>query len=183
MSGNNVRQQVQFFAVGQGYSVGDAEIQGLDVSLMYAPNSIPGLTLQFSANWAESEFTDLDPALDAVLSTNEGDDLPLVPEKTYAFLANYERELGSNWTGYASVSYSFIGAQAGLFATTAVGDDRKLMRARFGASNDSFGVYLFGNNLLGEDGAIYSQNPVGGLFAVTQDYPRQIGLELTYDLN
>ena len=85
--------------------------------------------------------------------------------------------------GHASTSFSFIGKQAGLFATTAVGDDRQLLRARFGASNESFGVYLFGNNLLGEDGAIYSQNPVGGLFALTQDYPRQVGIELTYDLN
>ena len=64
-----------------------------------------------------------------------------------------------------------------------MGDDRELLRVRAGASNDSFGVYLFGDNLLGEDGAIYSQNTVGDLFALTQDYPRQIGIELTYDLN
>ena len=183
MDWQDVRQQVQFFAVGQGYSVGDAEIKGIDLSLTYAPRDIAGLTLQFSANWADSEFTKLDPALDAVLLTNEGDELPLVPEKTLALLASYNWTLGGNWEGHASTSFSFIGKQAGLFATTAVGDDRQLLRARFGASNESFGVYLFGNNLLGEDGAIYSQNPVGGLFALTQDYPRQVGIELTYDLN
>ena len=183
MDWQDVRQQVQFFAVGQGYSVGDAEVIGLDVSLMYAPESLPGLTLQLSANWADSEFTKLDPALDAVLLTNEGDELPLVPEKTLALLADYQWDFGGNWKGHASANFSFIGEQAGLFATTASGDDRELLRVRLGASNDTFGVYLFGNNLLGEDGAIYSQNPVGGLFALTQDYPRQIGVELTYDLN
>tara|TARA_B110000238_G_scaffold154004_1_gene166379 strand:- start:655 stop:2346 length:1692 start_codon:yes stop_codon:yes gene_type:complete len=183
MDWQDVRQQVQFFAVGQGYSVGDAEIKGLDISLMYAPQSVPGLTLQLSGNWASSEFTKLDPALDAVLLTNEGDDLPLVPDQTFAFLANYDWNLRDNWDGQASVSFSHIGKQAGLFATTAVGDDRDLLRIRLGARNDSFGIYLFGNNLLSEDGAIYSQNPVGGLFALTQDYPRHVGIELTYDLN
>lgn len=183
MDWQDVRQQVQFFAVGQGYSVGDAEVKGIDLSLMYAPKSVPGLTLQLSANWADSEFTKLNPSLDAVLLTNEGDELPLVPEKTFAFLANYQWSLGGNWQGHASTSFSFIGEQAGLFATTARGNDRELLRMRVGAANDSFGVYLFGNNLLGEDGAIYSQNPVGGLFALTQDYPRQVGIELTYDLN
>ncbi len=163
--------------------MGDAEIKGLDISLMYAPQSVPGLTLQLSGNWASSEFTKLDPALDAVLLTNEGDDLPLVPDQTFAFLANYDWNLRDNWDGQASVSFSHIGKQAGLFATTAVGDDRDLLRIRLGARNDSFGIYLFGNNLLSEDGAIYSQNPVGGLFALTQDYPRHVGIELTYDLN
>lgn len=183
MDWQDVRQQVQFFAVGQGYSVGDAEVKGLDLSVTYAPRSIAGLTMQFNANWADSEFTKLDPALDAVLLTDEGDELPLVPERTYSLLVDYNWPLAGNWEGHASTSYSFIGEQAGLFATTASGDDRQLLRVRVGASNDRYGAYLFGNNLLGEDGAIYSQNPVGGLFALTQDYPRQIGIELTYDLN
>ena len=171
MDWQDVRQQVQFFAVGQGYSVGDAEVKGLDLSVTYAPRSIAGLTMQFNANWADSEFTKLDPALDAVLLKDEGDELPLVPERTYSLLVDYNWPLAGNWEGHASTSYSFIGEQAGLFATTASGDDRQLLRVRVGASNDRYGAYLFGNNLLGEDGAIYSQNPVGGLFALTQDYP------------
>ena len=54
------------------------------------------------------------------------------------------------------------------------------MRARFGFSNERFGIHLFGNNLLGEDGAIYA-NSGRGPTIYTQDHPRQIGVELSLD--
>ena len=41
-------------------------------------------------------------------------------------------------------------------------------------------VWLFGSNLLEENGAIYVQNPAQGLAFSTQDYPRQIGVEASY---
>ena len=43
-------------------------------------------------------------------------------------------------------------------------------------------MFLFGNNLLNENGAIFSSNPGVGIPYFTQDYPRQVGLELTYNL-
>ncbi len=43
-----------------------------------------------------------------------------------------------------------------------------------------FCVFLFGRNLPSEDGAIYSQPPAGGVTAFTQDYSRQVGVELNY---
>ena len=85
--------------------------------------------------------------------------------------------------GHVSLGYSHIAAQYGQFGTTAKGDDRDLLRGRIGATFKDFGVYVFGDNLLDENGAIYSQSPVGGLTTYTQDYPRQVGIEVTYDFN
>lgn len=139
------------------------------------------LTLQVTANFNQSEFVDLDPTLDATVVADEGDELPFVPDMTLSATASYSWSLTGSWLGHASLTYSRIGSQLGQFGTDAEGDDRDLLRARIGASIGNFGVYLFGKNLLDESDAIYSQTPAMGFVTFTQDYPRQIGVEVGYD--
>ena len=119
--------------------------------------------------------------LDAIVVAEEGDELPFVADKTLSATASYSWNLAGNWTGHASLSYSHIGSQLGQFGTDAEGDNRDLLRVRVGASIGNFGIYAFGKNLLEESGAICSQTPVSGFVTYTQDYPRQIGVELSYD--
>ena len=181
MDWQDIHQVAFFLGVGQSYQFGDAELMGLDIGLIYSPASIEGLTVQVTANFNRNEFVELDPVLDAIVIAEEGDELPFVPDKTLSATASYSWSLSGNWTGHASLSYSHIGSQLGQFGTDAEGDNRDLLRVRVGASIGNFGIYAFGKNLLKESGAIYSQTPVSGFVTYTQDYPRQIGVELSYD--
>jgi len=175
------RQPVPFFGLFQSYQIGDAVIPGIDVGLIYTPASISGLTLRANGNWNDAHFTAIDPAISAAAGAEEGDRLPLVPEWTAAIAASYAWPVAGNWMGLASLGYSHLEPQLGIFGGGAEGDSRDLLRARLGFNNGSFGFYLFGNNLLNETGAIYAQRPPDGIDVLTQDYPRQVGLEITYD--
>jgi iron complex outermembrane recepter protein len=177
---SNVHEKIQFSGIYQDYQVGDAEIYGLDLSLVMTPAIVEGLTVQATANINSSEFTHLNPAIAATTGMQEGDHLPLVPESTLSLAGNYSRSLGGGWLGQASVGYSHIAKQYGGFGTTEAGDSRDLLRMRVGADSEHFGVWLFGSNLLEENGAIYVQNPQRGLSFSTQDYPRQVGMEVSY---
>lgn len=165
----------------QTYKIGDSEIYGLDFGLTYNPITIDGLSFQMSANWNSAEITDLRPEYaGAGIDINEGDRLPFVPEWTLSASSSYSWELRSGWLGQFFMSYSHIEPQYGQIGTPAKGESRDLLRARFGLEKDSFGAYLFGNNLLGEDGIIYSQEPAGGVSVYSQDYPQSIGIEVQY---
>ena len=132
-----------------------------------------------TGNWNTAEWTDIDPSLAATTGVEEGDRLPFVPDDwTLALSGDYSWNVGGAWMGRIFAGYSHIEPQLGQFGTDAQGDSRDLLRARVGIENDRFGIFLFGKNLLDEDGAIYSQTPVGGLQTFTQDYPRQVGIEL-----
>ena len=177
---SDVREAVPFNGLYQDYQVGDAEIYGLDLSMVLAPQSLQGLTVQATFNVNSSEFKNLDPAIETASGMQEGDRLPLVPESTLSLAGNYSWSIGGGWLGEASVGYSHIAKQYGQFGTTEAGDERDLLRMRVGADNEHFGLWLFGSNLLEENGAIYVQNPASGLAFSTQDYPRQIGVEASY---
>lgn len=177
---SDVREAVQYSGLYQDYQVGDAEIYGLDLSIVMVPAWLKGFTLLASANVNSAEYTHLKPAIEAVSGMQEGDRLPLVPEWTMNLTGNYSWSLGGGWLGQAAVGYSHIAKQYGQFGTTEAGDSRDLLRVRVGADNEHVGLWLFGSNLLAESGAIYVQNPASGLSFSTQDYPRQIGVEASY---
>lgn len=177
---SDVREAVPFDGLYQDYQVGDAQIYGLDLNLVFAPASVEGLTVQATANVNSAEFNALNPAIAAATGVEEGDRLPLVPESTVSLTGNYSWTLGRGWLGQASAGYSHIAKQYGQFGTLQSGDSRDLLRTRIGAENETFGLWLFGSNLLEEHGAIYVQQPASGLAFSTQDYPRQIGVEASY---
>ena len=126
----------------------------------------------------ESEWTDFTPAIEASNPVSDGDRLPFVPDWTVALSVDYSWELRSGWQGLVNVAYNHLEPQLGQFASNSEGDPRDLVRLRVGFENERYGIYFFGKNLLGEDGAIYSQTPSGGLSVFTQDYPRQAGVEV-----
>lgn len=174
------RQSVSYSGIGAAYQVGDAAVPGIDIGLSYTPGSARGLTVQANANWNDAHFTRLDPAISAATGVEAGDRLPAVPEWTASFMARYQWSLPSGWMGTASVGYSHLDAQPGQFGSSAVGDSRDLLRAHLGCSKGSFGINLFAKNLMNEAGAISVETPVDGLPISTRDYPRQVGLEISY---
>jgi len=178
----DIRQGVPFLGLYQDYQIGDAAIPGVDLQLVYTPAAMSGLSLTANANWNDAHFDAIDPLLAGASGASEGDRLPFVPEWTSSLTAAYGWTVSQAWMGQLSVGYTHLEPQKGQFGSDSVGDSRDLMRARFGFHNGSWGFFVFGNNLLNESGAIYAQTPVGGTHVFTRDYPRQIGLEVTFDL-
>jgi len=176
----DTRQAVPVFGLFLDYQIGDSELYGVDLALDYRPASVSGLSFQFSTNWNQSEFTNINPTFAAAAGARNGDRLPFVPAWTGTLSASYAWALGDTWAGQAFLGLSHIDDQLGQFGPGASADSRDLLRARFGFSNERFGIHLFGNNLLGEDGAIYA-NSGRGPTIYTQDHPRQIGVELSLD--
>ncbi len=176
----DVRQVVQYRGLFQDYQVGDAEVYGVDFDLAWSPPTISGLSLRASVNWNQAEFASLDEDIARASGMRAGDRIPLVPEWTLSLIGNYYWPVTGAWLGQVNVGYSHVDEQFGQFGTLEAGDSRDLLRARVGVDNERVGVWLFGSNLLGEDGAIYVQNPAQGLSFFTQDYPRQLGIEVTY---
>lgn len=175
------------------YNIGDSDIYGVDFSLMYRPESVEGLDFSLTANWLSAEFTNVNTYIAATLTppftpqsvgAKEGEALPFVPEWTATLAANYTWTIGNGWEGLANVSWNHLDGQYGQFgANTTRGDSRDLLRARFGIAKDAWGIFLFGRNLLDADGTIFNQAPTGGVPVFTRDYPRQIGVEVTFNYN
>ena len=181
MDWQDYRQNVTYLEFPLVYTFGDAEIYGVDLSVNYAPASIDGLNFTLAANVADGELTSVDPALEAATGIEEGSDLPGQPDWTLALSTNYSWSMGDNWQGIANLTYSYIGEQivAGE-ADPIPGDARNLLRGRVGGYYKDFGVFLFGNNLLDEDGFV-RRSSVGTEVTGIVDRPRQIGIEFTYD--
>ena len=99
---SDVREAVPFNGLYQDYQVGDAEIYGLDLSMVLAPDSLEGLTVQATFNVNSSEFKNLDPAIETASGMQEGDRLPLVPESTLSLAGNYSWSIGGGWLGAGS---------------------------------------------------------------------------------
>ena len=117
------------------------------------------------------------------LGPRDGETLPFVPDFSGTLSVNYDWEFDNGWNGLLNVAHNHLAGQWGQFGGGAIqGGARNLLRARVGMYNDTWGVFLFGRNLLDEDAIIYNQAPTGGLPVFTQDYPRQVGIEFTYDL-
>ena len=186
-------QQLPIGGLYQTYNVGDSEIRGIDLAVMLQPESIPGLNLSLTANWINAEFTNVTTLISATLTppfapesvgAEEGEFLPFVPKWSATLSANYAWTFGRGWNGSASLTLTHLDGQFGQFgANTERGDPRDLLRARVGVEKNNFGAFLFARNLLDEDGTIFAQAPTGGVPVFTRDYPRQVGIELTYNLN
>ncbi len=185
-------QQIAIGGLFQTYAVGDADINGFDLSLVYRPASIEGLELSLIGNWNDAEFTSVDtivaatllpPFIPESLGPIDGESLPFVPGFSGTFSVSYGWSFAGNWNGMVNVTHNHLSGQWGQFGGGSTkGGSRDLLRARAGVHNDNFGVFLFARNLLDEDATVYNQSPTGGLPVFTQDHPRQIGIELTYDL-
>lgn len=186
-------QQLPVGGLYQTYNVGDSEITGIDLSLVYRPANISGLELSLTANWLDAEFVDVASIVSASLvppftpvavGAREGEALPFVPEWTSTLAINYGWSFTGDWQGMLNLSWNHLDGQFGQFgANTDRGDARDLVRARVGVDNGTFGAYLFGRNLTDEDGTVFNQAPTGGVPVFTRDYPRQLGVELSYRFN
>lgn len=160
-------------------SLGDSKINGLDFGLTYAPKN-SGFSFQFIANVNDAKFNGIKEEFTNYLPFEDGDRLPLTPNFNIAFNTAYTADIGSKgWKFAGSAAISHMGNQISIDQDRTQGDEQTMARMRLGVRNKNYEISLFGNNLLGESGALLSSNIGGGSIIANQAFPRQLGVELS----
>ncbi len=160
-------------------NAGDVEGKGFEWVIGWRP--VPGLSLESSGNINSTEFARIvDPnAFRATPNIAEGKQLATVPDFTANLSASYLTDSGIAGSDlFLNATYSYVAEQGDTGDPLGrLGDEHHLLRARAGLQFDKFGLFVFGENLLGDNDPIQ----VSGS-GITRYYPRVVGLELTFDL-
>jgi outer membrane receptor protein involved in Fe transport len=157
---------------------GEVEGKGIDWTINWQP--IPGLTLQNTGNYNSTQFTSIRNAELFAQAPNiqVGRQLVNTPEFTSNTAVTYVGPSGFRDSDIlVNATYSYISEQGDFTDPLGRrGDDHHLLRARAGLQFDNFGVYVFGENLLGDN------DPILVAFSgISRYYPRVVGLELSFD--
>lgn len=172
----DIQQQFATAAVISLANSGDAEIEGVDVAVLWR-TPVEGLSLQAVANVNNAEFTRVVPALAAALpAIRVGKTLPNVPSSNYTLSASYARPLeslnGVTVTAYAG--YAFRGSQIDA-ASGLVSGELEDLTLRIGLEGQSWKLNAFALNGLNEDSpAVLTGTALQIL------YPRRIGVQLGF---
>ena len=135
-------------------NVDGATSLGFDWNLIYSHPK--GLTLAFNGNVNSSEYKS---DLPGIAGIKEGDRINHVPKMTLAGSASYRIPLGNSLKlmSFANLQYSSERSEING-GVTYTGDKITVLNARVGVEAKNWGIYLFGNNLLYEDGALFRNN-------------------------
>ncbi|WP_129777741.1 TonB-dependent receptor domain-containing protein [Peristeroidobacter soli] len=148
---------------------------GAELSLSAQP--IEGLNLQLSASHVEAEYTEAD----AGVNVRKGDRVTRVPENTLAASATYRWPLTATLDAFVFGQAQYTSDQVDLINNLAPSDDVTLLGTRLGAEGQSWGIYLFGDNLTDENAAMSVAGVVNGLALPTaRPRPRTVGLNMSY---
>jgi iron complex outermembrane receptor protein len=175
-------EDLQFGLVGSAgvaafANVGEAETTGLDLEVQWR-TPIDGLSVAAVANFNESKFGDVDPAVTAVLpSIASGERLVNTSEWNYRLDASFERPISNSLSLIANTSATQVSDR--VMSDGYVVPDYGLYDASIGIRADNWEVSLFGDNLSDERGPSFVRNSL--LFAGPT--PRTIGLRLRADIN
>ena len=169
----------QAFVLGDGAfgglaNAGDAEVYGIDGLLAVDP--VSNLTLQISGNVTNTELVSVLPS-----ATNNlpGDRLDYVPDYSISASAEYRFRWASETPGFARIDYNQIGhatiTDRSLGIVAYPTNTLNLLNARIGLERGSWGVELFADNLLDENGR---QDPLEAIGFGTRPRPRVIGAKV-----
>ncbi|MEM7665519.1 MAG: TonB-dependent receptor [Pseudomonadota bacterium] len=152
------------------------DIFGFDLSGSLQP--IDGLTLLAGISYVDATNKSDVPGTAIV----EGDIAEEVSDFTANASATYRAPIANSLEGFGRIGFNYATerdnpAFPGLIGP---GDDIFQLDARFGLEGEFWGVYVFGDNLTNEDGAISSRAlGAGGDFESLRLRPRTIGVELS----
>ena len=174
-------------------NAGSATSSGAELGLTFKPNE--RLSVGGNVSWNDSKYGE-DVSVNAIdLAT--GDTVPVlvfpkdqrlanVPEWTASLWADYRwpLEFGNGaWEGYfhTDAQYRDVITNADGAGGILFSDDSLVARARIGIDNETWGVFLFVNNMFDEDSAFTPANPPFAIWA-NRLRPRTIGLNVKYRL-
>lgn len=174
-------------------NAGSATSTGAELGLTFKPNE--RLSVGGNVSWNDSKYGE-DVSVSAI-DIATGDTVPVlvfpkdqrlanVPEWTASLWADYRwpLEFGNGaWEGYfhADAQYRDVITNADGAGGSLLSDDSLVTRARIGIDNETWGVFLYANNLFDEDSAFTPANPEFSIQA-TRLRPRTIGLNVKYRL-
>jgi len=168
-------------------NAGNASGPGFEGSL--AIRAAPGLELGASVGWNDLTFSEDVPS-GSVILFRQGDRINNSPEWTGSISLDYTTPTplsDFNAVFSSTLTYNSPNAQrqkVGNAVLVSESDPIYLLGASVGLENDRWGVRLFGDNLLDEDGAISVGLTAGSDFindVSLRPRPRTIGLQLTFD--
>ncbi|MGH7462434.1 MAG: TonB-dependent receptor domain-containing protein, partial [Longimicrobiales bacterium] len=110
----------------------------------------------------------------------DGDRISGVPKNTLSASATYRRPFSSTLNGFANGSVQYTSERTDTVDGALPSDATTTVDLRLGIEGESWGAYLFGNNLTDEDGAVEAQFP---FTPVTRLRPRTLGVNLRYNFN
>lgn len=168
-------------------NAGDADTMGIEVETI--TNLTDNLELQASFTILDTEFQDnvANPVTGLPL-TVEGNQLPRAAEFSAYVGLNYTRALASGRDGMFNINYTYAGKTFSDPENISQfeNDAGNILNLRAGVQGESFGIFLFGNNLTGSDQTFFqgvrdSGAAFGYPTAIAGNYrrPRTYGIELT----
>ena len=163
-------------------NAGDATGTGVEFAATWSPSE--SLTINLSGSLNKTEYDDtLTDAFGRVVF-EDGNQVQLIPEHTLTASVDYMRPLGGGWMGSARASVEQVDERTTTddSLTRVSGDDSTRVNLRVGAERESFGIYLFAENLADDDNRL---SPAGTALANSGGYasryrPRTIGVTLRY---
>ena len=126
---------------------GSARTQGIELSASLRPTD--GLDLRLSASRLSAKYTESVPGA----NVRDGDRISGVPETTLAASATYRWPLGA-LSGFAHTNVQYTSDRVDYINMATPSDDTTPVDVRLGVEGGSWGLYLFGDNVTNEDGAI-----------------------------
>ena len=157
----------------------DAEVKGLEADLIWAPESMEGLTLSASVSFLDTEITKtLTTSKDVV----KGDSLAFAPEFQGNLQARYEWQTGSGMTAHIMPHLAH--------SAEAYSDIIRINRDRMagwtmlgftaGVTTDTWGAELFIDNVT-DDRAELARNYINDRERISYARPRTMGVRMTYN--
>ena len=157
----------------------DAEVTGLEVDLIWAPESVEGLTISAGLSLLDTEITKTLTSSGDVVA---GDSLAFAPERQANIQARYEWQTDSGMTAHimphlahSASSYSDI---------IRINRDRisgwTMLGLTAGVTTDTWGAELFIDNLTDERAEL-ARNYINDRERVSYARPRTMGVRMTYN--
>ncbi len=185
---NSWKDMIQdFIDVGNfGFTdnAGDAVSKGFEIELAATP--MDGLNIAFNISHNDATFSDdiFDPVSGAQLVIG-GNLIPGMARWSYNSTLEYRYPIGEV-EGLFWASFSHRGRTFSEVANSEISktDNLDILNLRIGVAGDQWGVYLFGNNMTQERGAVLAFPPLNPSFnAVDATFvsPRELGVELRFN--
>ena len=155
---------------------GTAETMGVELALGFAP--IDGLDLRIAGSYVDAEYTEDIPGTPIV----DGDPISGVPDTTVSATGTYRWPMGATWNGFVRGAVQYTSEREDVASGALPSDSTTRVDLRLGVEGNAWGLYLFGDNLTNEDGAV-GVRQFGPDGPATRLRPRTYGINFRYNYN
>jgi outer membrane receptor protein involved in Fe transport len=164
-------------------NAGEARSVGFELEVTALPT--PGLDLQATLAYANSELTEDQPTANFGFGGRDGDEFPNVPEWQGSLSSRYTWPLSQSLDGFVSGDFSYVDGAGTQFNPTSpiynLKDDYAIFDAKVGVRSDRWTAQLFIDNALDELAEVNIIEQASNLTprAIVPNRPRTIGVNVS----